>query len=119
MGAATLAIVLATYVKSDWFGKVTTGAENCILAGTITGSASYATGGDTVDLSSFYTQAPTVVFVHPANGYFPSWTNGAALTNNKVQLFAGGASAVEVTNATNVSAVVIPFMAVGGVLKLA
>ncbi|MGH9703344.1 MAG: hypothetical protein ACRD4K_08205 [Candidatus Acidiferrales bacterium] len=69
------------------------------VAGTVTASGNYSTGGDTIDLSQFpiigSTQPPIAgtSWVDGLAGYDYVFTPGAALNNGKVKVFQQGASA--------------------------
>ena len=69
------------------------------VTGTVAASGSYATGGDTVDLSQFpivaSTQAPIqgTAWMDGLAGYDYVFAPGTALNNAKVKIFAQGTSA--------------------------
>jgi hypothetical protein len=84
--------------------------------GTATFDSLYATGGETLNLSS-YMQGAAYPSVHciPDDGYVPAHDRGTA-TAGKIKLYRGGiANAVlsEATVNTNAAAVVIGFLAIG------
>jgi hypothetical protein len=69
------------------------------VAGTVAPSGSYSTGGDTLDLSQFpliaATQPPVqgTAWMDGLAGYDYVFIPGSAMNNNKVKIFAQGASA--------------------------
>ena len=69
------------------------------VSGTVAASGSYATGGDTLDLSQFPLVAATQPPVNGTSwmdglaGYDYVFTPGAAMNANKVKIFQQGASA--------------------------
>jgi hypothetical protein len=69
------------------------------VTGTVAASGSYATGGDTVDLSQFpivaSTQAPIqgTAWMDGLAGYDYVFTPGSAMNNGKVKIFQQSASA--------------------------
>lgn len=86
------------------------------VRGTATFDTLYATGGETLDLSSYISSAtyPTVVCI-PDDGYVAVHDRGTA-SAGKILLYRGGvANAVlsQETVNTNAAAVVIGFLAIG------
>lgn len=82
-----------------------------LVIGTLTLSDSYATNGDTLDLSSYLSE---IYDVKPGarSGYRPAWDKA----NKKVKMFeagADGAALDEVANTTDLSAEVLDFVAWG------
>jgi len=72
--------------------------KQIFVAGTVTASGSYPTGGDTLDLSnqSFIpsAQPPRQVSLFTQTGqvYNYTWIQGSALNNGKVKIYAAGGS---------------------------
>jgi len=72
--------------------------KQIFVTGTVTASGSYATGGDTLDLSSQSfipsSQPPLQVSLFTQTGqvYSYTWSRGSALNNGKVKIYAAGGS---------------------------
>lgn len=103
MGATVVAVS-----REEHFGAVK------YISGTIVMSNSYATNGDTLDLSTFLSEID-IVLPGTRSGYQFAWDKA----NKKVKAFwndfdAGAdAALIEVTNTTDLSGQTIDFIAVG------
>lgn len=87
----------------------------CLVIGTLTMSGSYATGGDTIDLSDFLEKAPDLVIIQGGARNL-QFVAGANATNGKVLSYESDGNAgtlVETSNATDLDAVTAAFIAVG------
>ena len=59
-----------------------------MVAGTLTLSSSYATGGDTLDLSKFLSTTPVMVLLGTAKtAYHAEWVVGTTAANGKVKVY--------------------------------
>jgi len=90
-----------------------------VVHGTATLSGTYITGGDTIDLSSYFKSAssPTVI-PSSDDGYLIRHDRGTAAAGTLMAYVvninaSGNVALIEVANASNLSAVVVPFIAVG------
>jgi len=134
MGAAAITVHNALRVSADnhIYGKAMDSASPAILTGLIQLSTSYATGGDTLDLSKYYGNAtnslgnygPDTIVVGPStNGYTVKFTPGNSTANNTVQAYVGGNGTnthapLEVASTGNLTLEYAPFIAFGGQLLL-
>lgn len=95
------------------FAKLDVGNPGlAVMPGTITLSASYATAGDTLDLSAYLAAAASLIILGGAKGaYLVEWVPGTLATNQKIK--ASSAHGTEVSSTTDLSAVTIPCWVVG------
>lgn len=88
-----------------------------LVTGTATGSSTYLTNGEVLDLSSYIlsTSSPIVTCGCSADGYVGAHNAGTA-TAGKILFYeagADGAALDEFANAGNAVAVTVPFIAIG------
>ncbi|MEE9366915.1 MAG: hypothetical protein V3W44_09535 [Dehalococcoidales bacterium] len=87
------------------------------ISGRATLSATYLTGGETLDLSSYFQGSPLVIPTGD-DGYVIEHDRGNAAAGKLLARFANGGAAagaalIELTNAVDTSAVICSFIAVG------
>lgn len=112
MGNAVLAVKLEAAVippKADIRDLET--AQRKMIVGTIQMAASYATGGDTIDLSAYFGAVPDQVIINPFSGNTYRYVAGASAAVGKV--IGHTTSATEVANTTDLSTHILPFVAWG------
>lgn len=115
MGAFTAALTNARAPRTVL--KTASSKTDNVVHGVLTGSASYATSGDTINFGSLFglighgkttPDQPTAVYLFPSSGgHSASWDS----VNNKILVWNG---TTQIANATNLSTFTFPFMAVWG-----
>ena len=93
------------------------GSNGRIISFSVAGSGSYATGGDTLDLSTYFAQVDVVVGSADAGRYSTMLdrASAGAPATTKVLVYDAGAAdgGDEVANTTSLSAQTFYFMAMG------
>jgi hypothetical protein len=109
MGAFTAALTSARAPRMS-LKTASSGTANMVHA-VLTGSASYATNGDTINFGSSFgligngkttPDQPTAIIFSPSSGGHSAWWDK---TNNKVKVFNG---TTEIANTTNLSTFTFP-----------
>ena len=113
MGTATIVINDEGGLVFNPFGQMDTGTAGVVaIFGTITMSSSYATGGDTLDLSKYLSAPPLQAILGAGStGLFTVYVAGTTAANGKVKTLTANAS--EVSSTTSQSSITIPAVFVG------
>lgn len=99
----TLTPLMTGRINLELVGKYQNSSMPNVLIFSAKMSSSYATAGDTLDLSSYITGVPTGVLCFTStNGYLLTYVAGTTAANGKVKAFS--AEGVQVTAATDLSA---------------